>query len=237
MNRKLIAAIIFIIAACIGSHFYVKWDMARFDASLPQLPAVEELQVSEDTAEDVAEDTGGGHWHGDEWHAEPDPAPAAEEPLVEVAPRALPRLAPLEEVNEELRAILAVPLPPDADELLREHYALSEETLWLNENGHTLSRAERHKATIDLLERELDWNKRFSKRSRERRAAMRKAGEDARRARNRRRILLNKKTVIGAFILLFLIGGSLWQRSRERRAAMRKAEEDARRARNNRGDN
>lgn len=237
MNRKLIAAIIAIIAACLGLHFWAEWEKARFDESLPQLPTVEELQVSEDTAEDVAEDTGGGHWHGDEWHAEPDPAPAAEEPPVEAAPRALPRLAPLEEVLEELRAIVARPLPPNADELDREWRAHVAEGIALIEKGHTLSEAERHKATIDRLERTLAFNKRFSKRSRERLAAIRKAGEDARRARNRRRILLNKKTVIGAFILLALIGGSLWQRSRERGAAMRKAGEDARHASNNRGDN
>lgn len=38
MNRKLIAAIVLIIAACIGLHFYVEWEKARFDASLPQPP-------------------------------------------------------------------------------------------------------------------------------------------------------------------------------------------------------
>ena len=38
MNRKLIAAIVLIIAACIGLHFYVEWEKARFDASLPTPP-------------------------------------------------------------------------------------------------------------------------------------------------------------------------------------------------------
>ena len=61
MNRKLIAAISLIIAVCIGLYFYAEWEKARFDASLPQLPAVEEQQVSEDT---------GGHWHDGEWHAD-----------------------------------------------------------------------------------------------------------------------------------------------------------------------
>ena len=182
MNRKIIiAAIGFVVAVAIGSHFYVEWQMAKFDASLPTPPTEEQQRI---------DDTTGGHWHGDEWHAEPHPeTPAAEEPPVEVAPRALPRLPSLEEVNEELRAILAVPLPPDADELLREHYALTEETLWLNENGHTLSEAERHKARNALGERQLDWNKRFSKRSREQLEAIRKSAEAkrARRAREARK--------------------------------------------------
>ena len=38
MNRKLIAAIGLIIAACIGLYFYTEWEKARFDASLPTPP-------------------------------------------------------------------------------------------------------------------------------------------------------------------------------------------------------
>ena len=55
MNRKLIAAIVVIIAVCIGIYFWTEWQIARFDASLPVPPA---------------EETAGGHWHGDEWHAD-----------------------------------------------------------------------------------------------------------------------------------------------------------------------
>ena len=66
MNRILIAAIIFILAACLAVHFYAEWNMAQFDASLPQPPAVEE-QI----ADDVTEDTAGGHWHGDDAHELP----------------------------------------------------------------------------------------------------------------------------------------------------------------------
>ena len=40
MNRKIIvAAIGFVAAVALGLHFYVEWEMARFDASLPELPA------------------------------------------------------------------------------------------------------------------------------------------------------------------------------------------------------
>ena len=179
MKRKLIVAIVVIIAACVAVHFYVQWEKARFDASLPKPPAEEEH-----VADDVTEDTAGGHWHGDEWHAEPHPAPAAAEPLVEVAPRVVPRLPTLEEVQEELRAIVARPLPPNADELMREHYALTEEILDAHEKAHTLSEDEFIEGAKDRLERQLDWNKRFSKRSRERLAAIRQAAE-AKRARAR----------------------------------------------------
>ena len=71
MNRKLIVAIIVLIAGVLGLHFWAEWEKARFDASLPTPPAEEEQQVIDETADDTAEETGGGHWHGDEWHAEP----------------------------------------------------------------------------------------------------------------------------------------------------------------------
>ena len=72
MNRKIIiAAIGFVIAVAIGLHFYAEWQMAKFDASLPTPPAEEEQQRIDETADDTAGDTSGGHWHGDEWHAEP----------------------------------------------------------------------------------------------------------------------------------------------------------------------
>ena len=84
MNRKLIVAIGVIIAACVAVHFYVQWQIARFDASLPEPPA---------------EDTAGGHWHGDEWHAEPHVADEVEEEdtgpfLYEITLPELPELKP-----------------------------------------------------------------------------------------------------------------------------------------------
>lgn len=88
MNRKFIAAIGFVIAVALGLHFYVEWEMARFDASLPQQPAVKEQQDSDDITDDVAEDTAGEHWHDGEWHgrivnttyAAPQVIAAAEDP-------------------------------------------------------------------------------------------------------------------------------------------------------------
>ena len=181
MNRTtLIITIGIIIAVCTGIYLYTEWEKARFDASLPKPPTDEEQHVADDNTR--------GHWHNGEWHAEPHPEPAdernPEEPLVEVAPRVVPRLPTLEEVQEELRAIVARPLPPNADELDREKRALTEETIMLNEKAHTLSEAEFIKRSKDLLERQLDWDKRSSKRSRERLAAIRQAAE-AKRARAR----------------------------------------------------
>ena len=80
MNRKIIiAAIGFVVAVAIGSHFYVEWQIARFDASLPTPPTGEQQRI-DDTAEDTVEETTGGHWHGDEWHAEPHPVPEPAKP-------------------------------------------------------------------------------------------------------------------------------------------------------------
>ena len=85
MKRKLIVAIVVIVAACVAVHFYVQWVMKRFDASLPEVPADEERS--------------GGHWHGDEWHAEPHVADEAEEEdtgpfLYEIMLPELPELKP-----------------------------------------------------------------------------------------------------------------------------------------------
>ena len=66
MNRKLIAAIGLMLAFCIGIFFYAEWQKRKFDASLPEPPAPTEVQAAETETE-----TEGGHWHGDEWHAEP----------------------------------------------------------------------------------------------------------------------------------------------------------------------
>ena len=71
MNRTLVIAISILLAFCAGIYFWTEWQKKEFDASLPKPPAVEEQQVADDVADDVTYDTAGGHWHGDEWHAEP----------------------------------------------------------------------------------------------------------------------------------------------------------------------
>ena len=163
MNRKLIAAIIFIIAACIGLHFYAEWEKARFDASLPQPPAVEEQQVSDDTAEDVIEETTGGHWHGDEWHAEPH---------VDEAPRVQPVTAPAAGVTEETEAAVKLPpLPPTELEL--EHRAIKADFNALLEQRDTLSPAEFQKGLNDIADRWQAHQDKFDKLVKARAAAYR----------------------------------------------------------------
>ena len=66
MNRTLIAAICLMLAFCTGIFFYAEWQKQKFDASLPEPPAPVQVQAAETETE-----TDGGHWHGDEWHAEP----------------------------------------------------------------------------------------------------------------------------------------------------------------------
>ena len=116
MKRKLIAAIVVIIAVCIGIYFWTEWEKARFDASLPKPPAEEE-QV----ADDVTEDTAGGHWHGDEWHAEPHPAPKPAKPprpfevfvTAEEMPRTSTGEGPAEPKRRTLWDSIDVDFPPE----------------------------------------------------------------------------------------------------------------------------
>ena len=116
MKRKLIAAIVVIIAVCIGIYFWTEWEKARFDASLPKPPAEEE-QV----ADDVTEDTAGGHWHGDEWHAEPHPAPKPAKPprpfevfvTAEEMPRTSTGKGPAKPERRTLWESIDVDFPPE----------------------------------------------------------------------------------------------------------------------------
>ena len=74
MNRKtMVIAIGILIAFCGGIYFWAEWQKQEFDASLPK-PPVPEQQV----ADDVPDDTTGGHWHDGEWHAEPHVKPVSQ---------------------------------------------------------------------------------------------------------------------------------------------------------------
>ena len=126
MNRKIIiAAIGFVIAVALGLHFWAEWQMAKFDASLP-------------TPTPPADTDTGGHWHGDEWHAEPHTvsetgqadASAEAEPLIphiaapELPPDAidLSKLSPeeLEQVIAQFYAQAGVEPPPEGYDYLWE---------------------------------------------------------------------------------------------------------------------
>ena len=157
MNRKLIfAAVGFLITVALGSHFYVEWQMARFDASLPKPPAEEE-QV----ADDVTEDTAGGHWHGDEWHAEPH--------VADEAPPVQPVTEPAAEVTEDTEAarrrIEALELPPSELELERE--AIRADLDALIEQEGTLSLAEYQKGINGILARQQAWHKKWNEQAEE----------------------------------------------------------------------
>ena len=174
-KRTVIGA--FILLAIVGGTLWYLRVQRIMNAEPTRVYKVPETQKAAETT--------GGHWHGDEWHAEPHPETPKDSDPFEAAPRALPRLAPLEETLAELRAIVARPLPPNADELDREWRAHVAEGIALIEKGHTLSEAERRKARIDHRERQLVLDKRFSKRSREQLEAIRQEAE-ARRARRAR---------------------------------------------------
>ena len=68
MNKKLIAAIGFMFAFCIGIFFYAEWQKQKFDASLPEPPAPTQVRAETETDDRHTE---AGHWHGDEWHTTP----------------------------------------------------------------------------------------------------------------------------------------------------------------------
>ena len=118
MNRKtMVFTIGFLLAFCLGLHFYAEWNMAQFEESLPQPPAVQEQQ--ETTTDDINHDTAGGHWHGDEWHADDAHEPPTETELIPV----LGKVEPVEfdePIDYELNPhLLNVKIYSDDDELTR----------------------------------------------------------------------------------------------------------------------
>ena len=149
MNRKFIVALVVIIAAGLGSHFYVKWEMARFDASLPT-PPTEEQQ-----GEDVVEETTGGHWHGDEWHAEPH---------VDEAPLVQPVTQPAAGVTEDTEATPKLRLV-QPDELDLEREAIEADFNALREQRGTLSPAKFQKGLRDIERRLQAWHKKWNERA------------------------------------------------------------------------
>ena len=147
MNRKLIfAAIGFLITVALGSHFYVEWQMGRFDASLPKPPVPEQVRAAE-----VNDGHAGGHWHGDEWHAEPH--------VADEAPPVQTVTEPAAEVTEDTEAarqrIEALELPPS--ELDLEHEAIQADFNALREQRGILSPAEFNKRLDDITRRQNAW--------------------------------------------------------------------------------
>ena len=164
MNRTtLIVAIGLVIAVCTGIYFWTEWQKARFDASLPEVPVPEQVRPAE-----VNDGHAGGHWHGDEGHAEPH--------VADEAPPLQPVTEPAAEVTEDTEAarqrIEALELPPSELEL--EHEAITADFNALLEQRGTLSLAEFDKRLIDTLRRLNVLTRKRSEQAKERVAAYRK---------------------------------------------------------------
>ena len=155
MNRTtLIIAIGIIIAVCTGIYFWTEWQKQEFDASLPKPPA---------------EDTAGGHWHGDEWHAEPH--------VADEAPPVQPVTQPvetdeMEAARQRVEALKLQLVQPDELDLERE--AIKADFAALLEQRGSLSLAEFEKGIDDIARRRNAWHKKWTERAKERAAAYRK---------------------------------------------------------------
>ena len=157
MNRKLIAAIVVIIAVCIGIYFWTEWEKARFDASLPKPPVPEQVRPAE-----VNDGHAGGHWHGDEWHAEPH--------VADEAPPVQPVTRPAEtdemEAARQREEAPKLPLVP-LSELDLEHEAIQADFNALREQRGTLSPAEFNKRLDDITRRQNAWRDKWDEQAEE----------------------------------------------------------------------
>ena len=74
-NRALALAFLAVFLFCVGIYLYTRWENARFEVQLVQ-PKPASSPPLETSA--TPPHTAGGHWHGDEWHAEPHETPGAQ---------------------------------------------------------------------------------------------------------------------------------------------------------------
>lgn len=133
MNRKtMVIAIGILLGVCAGIHFYAEWQKREFDASLPK-PPVPEQQV----ADDVTDDTAGGHWHGDEWHAEPHEVHVAQQPSPKRdsnRPRKKLSQEQIDALDSSFYGSLGLDVPPKG-----HHYVWREpEVVMRDENGNPI---------------------------------------------------------------------------------------------------
>ena len=78
MNRKIIvAAIGFVLAVALGLHFWAEWEKVRFDASLPEVPAIE---ATETNVVEAAQQETAGHLHNGTQLETPEGIPTSEHP-------------------------------------------------------------------------------------------------------------------------------------------------------------
>ena len=163
MKRKFIAAIVVIIAVCIGIYFWTEWEKARFDASLPEVPVPEQVREAE-----VNDGHAGGHWHGDEWHAEPHVADEA--PPVQPVTRPA-ETDEMEAARQREEALKLPPIQPDELDLEREAIQVDLDAL-LEQRG-TLSPAEYRKGIDDIMRRLQVWQGKWEEEAEESAAFLR----------------------------------------------------------------
>ena len=108
MNRTLVIAISILLAFCAGIYFWTEWQKKEFDASLPEPPAPVQVQAAE-----TNDGHTGGHWHGDEWHAEPHNSvfttPIVDEDEVDFSVQPTASAVAAEQLPAELAEILTTP--------------------------------------------------------------------------------------------------------------------------------
>ena len=185
MNRTMVIAISILLAFCAGIYFWTEWQKKEFDASLPEPPAPVQVQAAE-----TNDGHTGGHWHGDEWHAEPHNSvfttPIVDEDEVDfsVQPIAASAVA-AEQLPAELADILATPEYAERLRVIRsiaryspEYGQWAEEDLRIKAEGELLDReyplwAPNGTASREEIEkRVLEQNQRIANMTREERLAL-----------------------------------------------------------------
>lgn len=127
MTRSFVIVIGIIIALALGWHFYVQWDLKRFEASLPKLaPTNDTANQGTAEAKNAIEDqekfdsvTSGEHSHSDEWHT-PSSELASDETQEHPVPEEHSQLGvPNIEEPEPIEDLVAVQLQTKKLELLQ----------------------------------------------------------------------------------------------------------------------
>ncbi len=111
MTRSLLIIIGIFITLGLGLHFYAQWEMKRFEASLPNLPAPNGAATKgtgEAEKEKFDPQTNEEHWQSDEWDATPHPPElTTDEPQEKTVPK---EHSPLVVTNVEAPELIEDPV-------------------------------------------------------------------------------------------------------------------------------
>ena len=142
-SRLIWYAVLGCLLFCLGIYFYTQWDLARFSVSHPKVPQRLTSDTTAETEADIANETEtetqAGHWHGEQWHAEPHAAPS---PTTETAPVAA------EHTDNSFPVPWLNPLMPDE---IPEHLKMPPE--WVNWNYMTITEESHPTLYADLHNR------------------------------------------------------------------------------------